>query len=91
MGRDLLEDLIAASPHRIERARHAACSSIETRIGLWNGTLSKLRNGRRVERSVENPLCLMTDAAELRWPVALHGRPNLEAQVRYDSNASPQY
>jgi hypothetical protein len=53
MGRELLEDLIAASPHRIEPARRAACSSIETPIGLWNGTLSKLRNGRRAERSIE--------------------------------------
>jgi Protein of unknown function (DUF3050) len=53
MGRALLEDLTAKSPHRGERARRAACSSIEARIRLWNGTLSKLRNGRGVERSVE--------------------------------------
>jgi hypothetical protein len=53
MGRELLEELLANSPHRVERARHAACSSIEARIRLWNGTLSKLRNGRGVERSVE--------------------------------------
>jgi Protein of unknown function (DUF3050) len=52
-GRALLEDLTAKSPHRGERARRAACSSIEARIRLWNGTLSKLRNGRGVERSVE--------------------------------------
>jgi hypothetical protein len=45
-GRELLEDLIANSPEAIERARHAACNSIKARIGLWNGTLSKLRNGR---------------------------------------------
>jgi hypothetical protein len=53
MGRELLEDLLANSPDRVEQARRAACSSIEARIRLWNGTLSKLRNGRGVERSVE--------------------------------------
>jgi hypothetical protein len=53
MGRRLLEDLLANSPHKVERARRAACSSIEARIRLWNGTLSKLRNSRSVERSVE--------------------------------------
>jgi hypothetical protein len=53
MGRELLEDLLANSPHRDARAWRAACSSIEARIRLWNGTLSKLRNGRGVERSVE--------------------------------------
>jgi hypothetical protein len=53
MGRELLEDLLASSPHSVERARRAACSSIKARIGLWNGTLSKLRTGRGVERSLE--------------------------------------
>jgi len=53
MGRELLEDLLADSPHKVERARRAACSSIEARIRLWNGTLNKLRNSRSVERSVE--------------------------------------
>ena len=53
MGRELLEDLLAGSPHRVERALHAACSSIKARIGLWNGTLNKLRDSRHVERSVE--------------------------------------
>src|SRR5262249_36653760 len=43
-GRELLEDLLANSPHAHERALQAACSSIKARIGLWNGTLSKLRN-----------------------------------------------
>ena len=52
-GRELLEDLLANSPHREEQARRAACSSIRARIGLWNGTLSKLRNSRGGERSVE--------------------------------------
>jgi len=52
-GRELLEDLLANSPNRVEQARRAACSSIEARIRLWNGTLSKLRNSRGVERSVE--------------------------------------
>src|SRR5271155_2424575 len=53
MGRELLDDLIANSPQRGERALQAACSSIEARIRLWNGTLSRLRNSRGVERSVE--------------------------------------
>jgi hypothetical protein len=52
-GRELLEDLIAKEPHRGEQAVHAACSAIKARIGLWNGTLSKLRNSRCVECSIE--------------------------------------
>ena len=53
MGRELLSDLIANSPQRGERALQAACSSIEARIRLWNGTLRKLRNGYSEERSAE--------------------------------------
>jgi hypothetical protein len=53
-GRELLEDLLANSPHREERARRAACSSIKARIELWNGTLSKLRDSHGGERSVES-------------------------------------
>ena len=53
MGRELLKDLVAHSPHRRERALRAACNSIKARIGLWNGTLNKLRNSRSVEHSVE--------------------------------------
>jgi hypothetical protein len=53
MGRELLENLVAGSPHRHERVLHAACNSIQARIELWNGTLSKLRNSRSVERSVD--------------------------------------
>jgi hypothetical protein len=53
-GRELLNDLIAKSPHRGERAMQAACSSIKARIGLWNGTLSKLHHSRGVERPIEN-------------------------------------
>jgi len=52
-GRELLENLVAKSPHRDARAWRAACSSIKARIGLWDGTLSKLRNSRGVESSVE--------------------------------------
>ena len=61
MGRELLNDLIAHSPHRGERALQAACSSIKARIELWNGTLSKLRYSRGVARSVE------CDLANDRW------------------------
>jgi hypothetical protein len=52
-GRELLENLVANSPDRGERALRAACNSIKSRIWLWNGTLNKLRDSRRVERSVE--------------------------------------
>jgi hypothetical protein len=52
-GRELLEDLLANSPHREDQARRAACSSIKARIGLWNGTLSKLRNSRGGDCSVD--------------------------------------
>jgi hypothetical protein len=49
-GRELLEDLVANSPDRNRRALAVACSSIKARIGLWNGTLSKLRDTRGVKR-----------------------------------------
>jgi hypothetical protein len=52
-GRELLDDLVAGSPHRDARAWRAARSSINARIELWNGTLNKLRNSRNVERPVE--------------------------------------
>jgi hypothetical protein len=53
-GRELIEDLVANEPDREQRALGAACRSINARIGLWNGTLSKLRNSRGVAASVEN-------------------------------------
>jgi hypothetical protein len=43
MGQELLESLLARSPQETERAVRAACNSIQARIELWNGTLSKLR------------------------------------------------
>jgi hypothetical protein len=52
-GRELLDDLVANSPEAHERSLRAACRSIKARIGLWDGTLSKLRYSRDVERSVE--------------------------------------
>ncbi len=52
-GRELLEGLVANSPHKNERALRVACSSIEARIDLWNGTLSKLRNSRGMETVVQ--------------------------------------
>jgi hypothetical protein len=52
MGRELLNDLIANSPHKSERAVQAACSSIKARIELWNGTLSKLCRGRNIDSSI---------------------------------------
>ena len=51
-GRELLKDLVADSPQAHERALRTACNSIEARIGLWNGTLSKLRNSRNVDSSI---------------------------------------
>jgi hypothetical protein len=52
-GRELVKELVANAPDRQERALRAACSSINARIELWNGTLNKLRNRRGVGRSVE--------------------------------------
>jgi hypothetical protein len=46
MGRELLEGRVAESPQRNEWALRAACSSIQARIELWNGTLSTLREMR---------------------------------------------
>jgi hypothetical protein len=51
-GRELIDDLVANVPDRQQRAARAACGSIKARIGLWNGTLSQLRNSRRAERTV---------------------------------------
>jgi len=53
-GRELLEDLVTNSPEARERALRAACRSIKARIGLWNGTLSRLRVERSVEREPPN-------------------------------------
>ena len=55
-GRELLKDLVMNSPHARERALCAACRSIDARIRLWNGTLSKLRSSRGVARSIESEL-----------------------------------
>jgi Protein of unknown function (DUF3050) len=52
-GRELLDDLVMNSPHARGRALRAASRSIKARIELWNGTLSKLRDGRGVERSIK--------------------------------------
>ena len=52
-GRELLEHLVANSPDKAERAMRAACSSIEARIGLWDGTLSRLRQNREAASPVE--------------------------------------
>jgi hypothetical protein len=49
MGRELIEKLVVDAPDRQERALRAACHSIRARIGLWNGTLSNLRNSREVD------------------------------------------
>jgi hypothetical protein len=50
-GRELLESLVANSPHRAELAVTAAYNSINARIDFWQGTLSKLRNSRGVQTS----------------------------------------
>ena len=47
-GKRLLEDLLKNAPGRAKRAMRTACSSIEARIALWNGTLGKLRDGHNV-------------------------------------------
>jgi hypothetical protein len=53
MGRELLENRLANSPHGTERAVHAACSSIKARIELWNGTLGKLRSNSTLEAAAQ--------------------------------------
>ncbi len=45
-GRELLENLVAGSPEVAGRAARAACSSIQARIDLWNGTSDELRKSR---------------------------------------------
>src|SRR4051794_13542443 len=52
-GRELLENLLAESLGGRERALHAACTSINARIGLWDGILNRLRDSRVSARSVE--------------------------------------
>ena len=52
-GRELLDALVADSPDKGERALRAACSSIEARIALWDGTLSKLRTSSSDDTSVQ--------------------------------------
>jgi hypothetical protein len=52
-GRELLESLVTNSPDKAERAMRAACSSIEARIALWDGTLSSLRDSRKSGSSVK--------------------------------------
>jgi len=64
-GRELLNDLVANAPDRQARALRAACRSINARIGLWNGTMSKLRANRSVAASVENAGRQVTRVLEL--------------------------
>jgi hypothetical protein len=52
-GKELLEDLLKNSPDKAKRAMQTACSSIEARIALWNGTWSKLHDGRNVRSAVQ--------------------------------------
>ena len=51
-GKELLEDLLKNSRDKAKQVMLAACSSIEARIALWSGTLSKLRDGRNVRSAV---------------------------------------
>jgi hypothetical protein len=51
MGRELLNDLVTNSPQKRARALRAACASIKARIGLWTGTLNKLRDGHGGEHA----------------------------------------
>jgi hypothetical protein len=52
-GKELLEDLLRNSRDKAKRIMLAACSSLEARIALWNGTVSKLRDGRNVRSAVQ--------------------------------------
>jgi hypothetical protein len=51
-GKELLEDLLNNAPDRAKQAMRTACSSIEARIALWNGTLGK----RRARHNVRSPV-----------------------------------
>ena len=65
-GRELLEDLLADSPHMGAQAMRAACGSIKARIELWDGTLSKLRGSGAsgpVGQSRNRPLAIPRPAA----------------------------
>jgi hypothetical protein len=90
MGRELLENLVAKSPHKGEQAVHAACSAIKARIGLWNGTLSRLRYSRGVEGSVEREWpddrrAGATMAGRIAWS------PEPGGPIHYNRNAFPRY
>ena len=90
MGRELLENLVAKSPHRGEQAVHAACSAIKARIGLWNGTLSKLRYSRGVEGSVERDWPDDRRAsATMAGSIARLPKPG--DPIHYNRNAFPRY
>jgi Protein of unknown function (DUF3050) len=52
-GKELLEELLSNSRDKAKRVMLAACSSIEARIALWNGILSKLHDGRDVRSAVQ--------------------------------------
>jgi hypothetical protein len=52
-GKELLGDLLKNSPDKANRAIRTACSSIEARIALWNGTLSKLGDGLNVRSTAQ--------------------------------------
>jgi hypothetical protein len=53
MGKELLEDLLRNSRDKAKQVMLAACNSIEARIALWNGILSKLRDRRNVRSAVQ--------------------------------------
>jgi Protein of unknown function (DUF3050) len=52
-GKELLGDLLRNSQDKARRVMLAACNSIEARIALWNGTWSKLLDGRHVKSVVQ--------------------------------------
>jgi hypothetical protein len=80
MGRELLEAVVANSPHRTELALRAACGSIKSRIDLWNGTLSKLRNNRGAETAVQ------TQAAVSDAGYTVRGRYSATPEAAHSSS-----
>jgi hypothetical protein len=52
-GRALLDELVADSSEKSQRALRAACGSINARIELWDGTLTKLRETRAAGNRTE--------------------------------------
>jgi hypothetical protein len=77
MGRELLNDLIANSPRSGERALVQQHQSPDRALERHIEQAPQQPRRGALSRNVRR---LMTDVAELRWSVALLGRPNPESR-----------